>query len=59
MEILKKPYPCAAVIPEGTWRSEKEKKKKAMMSFNRSRIWKKTAAAYSNRILKFILKKIK
>lgn len=58
MEILKNTYPCAAVIPERAWRSEKEKKK-AMMSFNRSRIWKKTAAAYSNRILKFILKKIK
>jgi len=25
MEMLKNTYPCAAVIPERAWRSEKEK----------------------------------
>lgn len=54
--MLKNTYPCAAVILKE--HGGGKKKKKELMSFCRSRVSKKPAAAFSSRALKLIFKKI-
>lgn len=54
MEMLKNTYPCAAVILERAWGSEKGK---SIYVFGQKQTLEKTAAACSNSTLKFIFKK--
>lgn len=52
--MLKNTYPCAAVILERAWGSEKGK---SIYVFGQKQTLEKTAAACSNSTLKFIFKK--